>query len=62
MGLEQRDTPLAAAVDFDRFRLRTFLDGLGPDELERRPGVSKLTAIAQALEANPKAVLFEQAG
>src|SRR5262245_25791096 len=62
MGLEQRETPVAAAVDFDRFRLRTFLGGLGPDELERRPGVNKLTGIAQALEANPKAVLFEQAG
>jgi UbiD family decarboxylase len=62
MGLEQLVTPVAIAVDFERFRLRTFVDGLDVDELERRPGASKLTEIAAALEANPKAVLFEQAG
>jgi 2,5-furandicarboxylate decarboxylase 1 len=62
MGLEQVATPLAAAVDFERFRLRTFIDALGEEELERRPGVTRLTEIAWALEANPRAVLFDQAG
>ena len=50
------------AVDFDRFRLKSFVDGLDDSELERRAGVSKLTEIARALEANPKAVLFDEAG
>jgi 2,5-furandicarboxylate decarboxylase 1 len=60
MGLEQ--VTAATAVDFEKHRLRTFVDALGPQELERRTGVTKLTEIAQALEANPKAVLFDSAG
>jgi len=63
MGLEQVTAPASAArVDFERYRLRTFIDSLGADELERRNGTSKLTEIARALEANPKAVLFDEAG
>jgi 2,5-furandicarboxylate decarboxylase 1 len=62
MGLEQVTTPVATPMDFEAYRLRTFVESLGADELERRPGVTKLSAIAQALEANPKAVLFEEAG
>src|SRR5215831_19271582 len=62
MGLEQVTAPVATPVDFDAYRLRTFVASLGADELERRPGVTRLNAIAQALEANPKAVLFEEAG
>jgi 2,5-furandicarboxylate decarboxylase 1 len=62
MGLEQVAEPLATPIDFETFRLRTFVGTLGADELEHRPGVTKLSAIAQALEANPKAVLFDEAG
>src|SRR5215510_14571239 len=62
MGLEQVTAGAAAAVDFERYRLRTFVDGLGAQELERRPGKTALSEIARALEANPKAVLFESAG
>src|SRR5262249_11512480 len=62
MGLEQVTTTRATPVDYDRYRLRTFVDALGTDEIERRTGTTKLTAIAAALEANPKAVLFEAAG
>src|SRR5215510_8399683 len=62
MGLEQVTAGAAAAVDFERYRLRTFLDGLDAQELERRPGKTALSEIARALEANPKAVLFESAG
>jgi 2,5-furandicarboxylate decarboxylase 1 len=62
MGLEQVTAGAAAAVDFERFRLRTFVDGLDAQELERRPGKTALSEIARALEANPKAVLFESAG
>jgi 2,5-furandicarboxylate decarboxylase 1 len=62
MGLEKVATPAAAAVDFERFRLRTFISRLEDDELERRPGVTRLNEIASALEANPRAVLFEETG
>jgi UbiD family decarboxylase len=63
MGLEQVSAKPAAAVDFDRYRLRGFVARLAAiGELETRSGASPLNAIAQILEANPKAVLFESAG
>jgi len=63
MGFEQVSAKPAAAVDFDRFRLRRFVDRLSAiGELETRGGTSALNTIAQILEANPKAVLFEAAG
>src|ERR1700693_2861469 len=63
MGLEQSSRTAAAAVDFDRFRLRRFVEELAASgELETRSGPTRLADIARALEANPKAVLFETAG
>src|SRR3954462_1696115 len=64
MGLEQVPSKTAAAkpVDYDRYRLRTFVEQVDAAELERRGGASKLSEVAGALEGNPKAVLFEQAG
>ena len=62
MGLEQVTGGVATAVDFERYRLRAFVDRLGPQELERRAGTTRLSEIARALEANSKAVLFEHAG
>src|SRR5262245_6038287 len=64
MGLEQasRKTTAASAVDYDSYRLRTFVEALNDAEIERRSGRSKLAEVARALEANPKAVLFESAG
>src|SRR5258708_2050778 len=63
MGLEQLSTAAAAAVDFDRFRLRRFVAELAAaGELETRSGTTRLADIARTLEANPKAVLFEAAG
>ena len=52
----------SARLDFETHRLRTFVEGLGADDLERRSGATRLGAVAQALEANPKAVLFDDAG
>ncbi|HEY7301486.1 MAG TPA: UbiD family decarboxylase [Xanthobacteraceae bacterium] len=52
----------AGELDYDRYRLRTFVDRLDGTELERRKEPSKLSAIAAALEANSRAVLFESAG
>src|ERR1019366_2620690 len=64
MGLEQSSrTAAAAAVDFDRFRLRRFVEELAVSgELETRSGPTRLADIARSLEANPKAVLFETVG
>jgi 2,5-furandicarboxylate decarboxylase 1 len=65
MGLEQAGTrtTAAAAIDYDRFRLRSFVAQLDDGtELVRRPGVTPLSEIAGVLEANPKAVLFDAAG
>jgi UbiD family decarboxylase len=62
--LEQVSTTTAAArpVDCERYRLRTFVEQLDEGQLVRRRGRSKLSEVASTLEANPKAVLFEEAG
>src|SRR5438477_2187115 len=66
MGLDQvaskATNRTAARIDYDTYRLRSFVEALGESELERRTGTTKIAAIAGALEANPKAVLFEAAG
>src|SRR4051794_20335618 len=63
MGLEQMTAPITAApVDYVRYRLRCFVEALGAAELDRRAGATRLSQVAATLEANPKAVLFEQAG
>jgi UbiD family decarboxylase len=49
-------------LDLERFRLRRFIESLPPGELDRRSAQVDLAEIAQALEGNPKAVLFENAG
>jgi UbiD family decarboxylase len=49
-------------LDLDRFRLRRFLESLGQDELELRAEPIELADVAAALEGNPRAVLFRQAG
>ena len=53
----------AGTVDFERFRLRRFLDDLETiGELERRSDATPLADVARILDGNPKAVLFEAAG
>ncbi len=49
-------------VDCNRFRLRRFLESLGPDELERRDAPIDLADVAAALEGNPKALWFARVG
>src|SRR5437016_897444 len=63
MGLEQVSGTTAAAtpVDYERFRLRAFVQALDGSELERR-GACKLSEVARVLDANPKAVLFDTPG
>lgn len=60
MGIEQVATSTATPVDYERYRLKAFVDGLDGGEIERRN--SKLSEVAAALDGNPKAVLFEGAG
>jgi len=51
------------AAEFDRFRLRRFIEQLaGTEELEIRNDPLDLAAIAEALDGNSKAVLFRAAG
>ena len=50
------------AIDLERFRLRAFLAGLGPDELETRADPVDLADVADVFEGNPKAVLFRAVG
>ena len=40
------------AADFDRFRLRRFIEGLGKDELDTRSEPVDLAGIAEVLEGN----------
>jgi UbiD family decarboxylase len=50
-------------IDLERFRLRRFVEELRQaGELEVRSGSVELAEIAQGLEGNAKAVLFERAG
>ncbi|OGA11352.1 MAG: carboxylyase [Betaproteobacteria bacterium RIFCSPHIGHO2_12_FULL_69_13] len=52
----------ATGIDFERFRLRRFLESLDAGELERRDAPTDLADVASALEGNPKAVWFTRAG
>jgi UbiD family decarboxylase len=62
MGVDATDTTASSAVDCEAYRLRTFVDGLGPEELEVVSEPVDLADIAARLEGNPKAVLFEKVG
>ena len=48
--------------DFERFRLRRFLESLGADELQKVDTPVELADVAAALDGNPKAVWFSRAG
>jgi 2,5-furandicarboxylate decarboxylase 1 len=56
--------PIAALenADFDRYRLRRFLESLPPDEIETRDDPLDLAAVAEALEGNARAVHFRAVG
>src|SRR5262249_13374612 len=53
---------LARATDLERFRLRTFLAELPADEIETRDQPTDFAAVAEALDGNPRAVLFRAVG
>ncbi len=50
------------AVDFERFRLRRFIESLGAEELDTCNAAIDLAGLAAVMEGNPKAVLFRSAG
>jgi UbiD family decarboxylase len=49
-------------IDTERFRLRTFIAGLGSDELQVHAAPIDLVDIASIADGNPKAVHFRHAG
>jgi 2,5-furandicarboxylate decarboxylase 1 len=49
-------------IDLERFRLRTFLASLGPDELEIHDAPMALSEVAAVIEGNRKAVWFKHLG
>jgi UbiD family decarboxylase len=60
---KRRDSLSSDAVDFDRFRLRRFLDDLArANELDIRNEPIDLAGIAEILEGNSKAVLYRAVG
>jgi 2,5-furandicarboxylate decarboxylase 1 len=59
---EKKDEAVSSAVDCEAFRLRSFVEGLGSDELQIVSEPTDLAAVAGILEGNPKAVLFTQIG
>ncbi len=63
MGIvERKATAAAQATDFDRFRLRRFVENLPAEEIEIRREPIALADIADVLEGNAKAVWFHAAG
>ncbi|MGE3248027.1 MAG: UbiD family decarboxylase, partial [Beijerinckiaceae bacterium] len=51
-----------AGLDLDRFRLRNFVENLGPDQLDIREEPVALSDMAAVMQGNGKAVLFRKAG
>jgi 2,5-furandicarboxylate decarboxylase 1 len=60
--IEKTEATTKKAADVDRFRLRRFVESLGPDELETHQDAIELADIARIFEGNAKAVLFRAAG
>jgi 2,5-furandicarboxylate decarboxylase 1 len=57
--LRANGIPATTLPDLQKFGLRRFVESLGPDELEHLDGITDLAGIAQTLEGNRKAVLFD---
>jgi UbiD family decarboxylase len=62
MNVIDQKTSRGSNLDFDRFRLRRFVEGLDADELEVRSEPTDLADLAHALDGNARAVLFRAAG
>jgi len=62
MGVDTTAATGSSAVDCEAYRLRAFVEALGPEELEVVSEPVELADVAARLEGNPKAVLFEKVG
>jgi 2,5-furandicarboxylate decarboxylase 1 len=64
MGIIERTAaaPDSHAAEFDRFRLRRFVEGLSADELQTCRDPVDLADVAAVFEDNPKAVWFRAVG
>ncbi len=62
MNVIEKPHAVARANDLDRFRLRRFIEELGPDEIEQQDAPVDLADIAKILDGNPRAVHFAAAG
>jgi len=62
MGVDVNGATASSAVDCEAYRLRAFVEALGPEELEVVSEPVDLADVAARLEGNPKAVLFEKVG
>ena len=61
--MDTKPASVAADTDFEKFRLRTFVDRLIElDEVESHDEPVALTGLSAIIEATPKAVLFKKAG
>jgi UbiD family decarboxylase len=61
--IDEQQAPPQSGPDLDRFRLRTFIEGLmGTDELQVRDEPIDLADVAEVLEGNPRAVLLRRVG
>src|SRR5262245_4565626 len=61
LGIVEKARTPASLADFDRFRLRRFVESLA-DELATVEAPTDLADVAGILEGNPKAVLFRTVG
>ena len=64
MGIVEKAPPatLSSGTDFDRFRLRRFVESLPDSERETHDEPLDLVDVAPILEGNPRAVLFRGVG
>jgi 2,5-furandicarboxylate decarboxylase 1 len=53
------DTAGTAVPDMEQFNLRRYLESLDPEQIERHDGITDLASVAAILDANPRAVLFD---
>ena len=61
--MQKTSTASGADIDFDRFRLRRFVERLiDMDEVDIHADPVSLTGLSTIIEATPRAVLFKQAG
>jgi 2,5-furandicarboxylate decarboxylase 1 len=62
MDIDVRRAEPDTKLDLDRFRLRTFIESLGPEDLQVVDAPVDLADVAEFFEGNPRAVWLRQVG